>query len=180
MDVLDRLPGLRAGVENHPVSGVGDALRNGHLPGVGDQVREQVIPGHTELGQVRVVVARDYQDMNRRLRIYVTKSDCPGIRGHYRRRYLASRDTTEQAIGHEGILTSGPARRSSTYMVAMLRTRDAAPLCRALPVSLFCAAQGPVLRTCSRMAGWGVGGNGSGCGSHAWRRVVATFANARE
>ena len=35
MHVVDRLPGLRAGVENHPVAGVGDAFRDRYLPRVG-------------------------------------------------------------------------------------------------------------------------------------------------
>ena len=149
MDVLDRLPGLRARVEDHPVAGVGDAFRNGHFPGVGDQLSEQVIPGRAQLAQVRVVGARNYQDMDWCLWIYVTKGNCAGIRRDYRRGYLAGRDTAEQAIRHGGILTSGPPARSSTYMVAMLRTRGQLPLMQGLASHWLSVAQGLVLRTCS-------------------------------
>ena len=128
MDVLDRLPRLRPRVEDHPVAGVSDAFRNGHIPGVGHQVSEQVVAGRTQLSQVGVVGARNYQDMNGSLRIYVTKGNSAGIRRDNRRRYLAGRDTAEQAIRHRGILTSGPLARSGTYMVAMLRTRVQLPL----------------------------------------------------
>jgi hypothetical protein len=125
--VVDRLPGLRASIEHHSVTGVGDAFCDRHLPGVGDQLRQQVIASLAQISQVRMVDPRDYQHMDRRLRIYVSKGNCAGIRRHYRRRYLSGRDTTEQAIRHGAILTSGPPARSSTYMVAMLRTRAAAP-----------------------------------------------------
>src|SRR5215469_17916752 len=127
-----------------------------------------------------MVGARDHQHMDRRLGIYVTKGNCLGIGRHYRRRYLAGRDTAEQAIWHEGILTSGIPARSGTYMVAMLRTRGAAaPWCYTLPVTSFSFAQGPVLRTCSRMAG-GCGGCWKRLGSLVRRRSVATLANNRE
>jgi len=127
MNVLDRLPGLRTRIEDHSVASVGDAFSNCHLPGMSDQVSQQVTASRAQLSQIRVVGARDYQHMDGRLRIYVAKRNCARIRGHYRRRYLASRDTAEQAIRHGGILTSGPPARSGTYMVAMLRTRAAAP-----------------------------------------------------
>lgn len=179
MDVLNRLAGLRASVKHHPVAGVGDTFRNCHLPGMGDQVSEQVIPGRAELTQVGVVGARNHKYMNGSLRIYIAKSDCPRIRGNYRRRYLACRDTTEQAIWHRGILTSATPATSGTYMVAMLRTRGAAPLVHSHATSWPCVPQGLVLRTCSRMAG-GCGGNGSGLGSQVWRRCVATLAYDRE
>src|SRR5215469_10663549 len=93
-----------------------------------------------------MVGARDHQHMDRRLGIYVTKGNCLGIGRHYRRRYLAGRDTAEQAIWHEGILTSGIPARSGTYMVAMLRTRGAAaPWCYTLPLTsfFFCPGTGP-------------------------------------
>ena len=75
MNVLDRLPGLRTRIEDHSVASVGDAFSNCHLPGVRDDLRQQAIAGLTQLSQVRVVNPRDYQHMNRRLRIYVSKGN---------------------------------------------------------------------------------------------------------
>ncbi len=75
MHVVDRLPGLRARIEYHSVPRVGDAFCDGHLPGVGDQLSQQVIAGLAQLTQVRMVDARDYQHMDRRLRIYVSKGN---------------------------------------------------------------------------------------------------------
>jgi hypothetical protein len=80
VDVLDRLAGLRASIEDHPVASVGDALGNRHLPGMGNQLSEQAIASRAQLSQVRMVSARDYQHMDRCLRIYVPKGDCAGIR----------------------------------------------------------------------------------------------------
>ncbi len=80
MNVIDRLARLRARIEDHPVAGGRDTFRDCHLPGVGDQVREQVIAGRPQFTQVRMVGARDYQHMDRRLRIYVPKGNCAGIR----------------------------------------------------------------------------------------------------
>jgi hypothetical protein len=179
MDVVYRLPGLRARIENYPVAGVSDAFRHCHLPGVGDQLREQVITDRAQLSQVRMVGARDHQHMDRRLRIYVAKGNCAGILRHYGRRYLASRDTAEQAIRHGGILTSGIPARSGTYMVAMLRTRRAAPLVQGIATCWPCRTEELVLRPCSRKAG-GVWGDWKRLGSVVWRRSVATFANDRE
>lgn len=175
MHVVDRLPGLRARVENHSVAGVGNAFCYCHLSGVGDQVRQQVIAGRAQLSKVRMMAARDYQHMDRRLRIYVTKSNCAGIRGHYRRRYLPGGDPAEQAIRHGAILTSGTPARSRTYMVAMLRTRAAAPWCQGLTSCWLSVAQGLVPRTCSRMAG------GRGGSERVWKRGLATHCrNIRE
>jgi hypothetical protein len=80
MDVLDRLPGMRARIEDHSVASVGDAFRQCHLSGVGNQVSEQAIASRAQLSHVRMVGARDYQHMDRCLRIYIPKGDCAGIR----------------------------------------------------------------------------------------------------
>ena len=74
--VVDRLPGLRARIEHHSVAGVGDAFCDRHLPGVGDELRQQVIASLAQLSEVRVVDPRDYQHMDRRLGIYVSKGNC--------------------------------------------------------------------------------------------------------
>jgi hypothetical protein len=110
------------------------------------------------------------------LRIYVAKRNCARIRGHYRRRYLTGRDAAEQAIRHGGILTSGPPARSWTYMVAMLRTRAAAPLEQGLACRWPCVALGLVLHTCSRVAG-GVWGEWKQLGRVVRRCIVATLAS---
>jgi hypothetical protein len=144
---------------------------------MGDQVSEQVIARRAQLSQVRMVGTRDYQHMDWCLGIYVAKGDCAGIRGHYRRRNVASRDTAEQAIRHGGILTSDTPARSGTYMVAMLRTRAAAPpCCRASSVDGLASPRELVLRTCSLMAS-GVWGEWKRLGSVVRRRIVATLAS---
>lgn len=76
MHVVDRLAGLRARIENHSVAGVSNTFCDCHLPRVGDQLRQQVIAGLAQLSQVRVVDARNYQHMDWRLRIYVSKGNC--------------------------------------------------------------------------------------------------------
>jgi hypothetical protein len=179
MDVIDRLPCLPPGIENHSVAGIGDAFFNCHLPRMGDQVSEQVTVGRAQLSHVRMVIDRNDQYMNWGLWIYVPKGDCARIRRHYRRWYVAGGDTAEQAIRHGGILTSGTPARSWTYMVAMLRTRGAAPLVQSHAQLPALCCQGLVLRTCSRTTS-GCGGCWKRLGSVVWRRDVATLANIRE
>ena len=175
MHVVDGLPSLRAGVENHSIAAVGHPFRDRHLSGVGDQVRQQVVAGCTQLSQVGMVGARDHQHVDWCLRIYVAKGNCLGIGRHYRRRYLAGCDTAEQAIRHEGILTSGIPARSWTYMVAMLRTRGAAPWCYTLPVTSFSL---PRDRSSARARAWLVAW---GVLEAAWKHGPATQCrNTRE
>ena len=100
MHVGDGLPGLGAGVEHHPVAGLGDALGHGYLVGMGHDIGQEPVACGRQLGQIRVVVARDHEDMDGSLRINVAEGDGARISGHYGRRYLSGRNTAEQTVGH--------------------------------------------------------------------------------
>ena len=103
----DRLPGFGTGVEHEPVPAVGDALRDGDLVRLGDELVEQAVTGAGQGGDVRVVVARDYQDVRGRLRVDVPESEDPLTVKHHRGRDLPGRDTAEQALWHTTIIVAG-------------------------------------------------------------------------
>jgi hypothetical protein len=126
VDVSDGLAGLWAGIEDHAVATVRDALADSDLVGMRDNVGEQIAASGREFGQVRVVVARDHQDVDGSLRINVTESDRSGIARYDRRRYFSGRNTAEQALWHLEILTCTRPAGPLTYMVA-LRTHGAPP-----------------------------------------------------
>lgn len=162
MDMVDRLPGLRAGVEDHSVAGVGDALGDRHRDGVRHQLPQQARLGRAQFREIRVVLSRDDQHVDRRLRVYVSKRDDTGIRRDDRRRCLAGRNTAEHAIRHRGILTVGPPAGAFTDMVALLRTREQPPLLQCLASYRLVRRSGT--GSCARareVAGMGCGGNGS-------------------
>jgi len=104
MRVRDGLTGLYAGVEDDPVAAVGDALGNGHLVGMRDEIGQQPVTSSRQLGQIGVVLPRDHQNVDGRLRINVAKGDRALVAGHYGRWYLGGRNTTEQTLGHAGDL----------------------------------------------------------------------------
>jgi hypothetical protein len=66
--VMYGLARVSAGVEDHTVSGIGDAFSHRHPMRLGRDLGEQSLVGGYG-SQVAVVIARNYQDMNRRLRI---------------------------------------------------------------------------------------------------------------
>ena len=68
------LAGVPTGVEDHTVSGFGDAFSHCHLMGLGRDLGEQALVGG-DGGQVAMVIARNHQHMNRRLRIYVAECE---------------------------------------------------------------------------------------------------------
>lgn len=159
MDVLDRLPGVGAGIEDNPVTGIGEALGDRNLCGVGDEFGQQAPLRCAERGQVRVVVARNDEHVDGSLRVNVTEGNRAGIRRDYRRGYLPSRYTAEQAISHVAILSSGPPSGAQTYKVAMLRTLGAPPLwCNGLASYWLPSLRDSVMRGSSGKTGWGVGG----------------------
>jgi hypothetical protein len=100
MHVADGLPAVAAGIEDDPVARLGDALGGRYLVRVPHQIRQQPGVRGGQVGQIGVVIARDDQHMNRRLRINVAESDRPGIFGHYGCRYVSSCDPAEQAVRH--------------------------------------------------------------------------------
>jgi len=102
--VVDGLPGVRPGVEHHPVAVAVDAL--GYRDGVrvGDNVTQQPVAGGCQIGQIGVMSARDNKHVYWRLRIDIAEGNRPVITGHYGRRYLAGGYCAEQAVGHAGDL----------------------------------------------------------------------------
>ena len=74
MHVVNGLARVSAGIEDHTVSGIGDAFSHCHLMGLGRDLGEQSLVGG-QGGQVAVVIARNHQHMNRRLRIYVAECE---------------------------------------------------------------------------------------------------------
>ena len=103
----DRLPGFGTSVEHDPVPAVGDALRDGDLVRLGDELVEQAVTGAGQGGDVRVMVARDHQDVRGRLWVDVPESDDALTVKHHRGRDLPGRDTAEQALWHTTIITAG-------------------------------------------------------------------------
>ena len=65
VDVADCLAGAGAGVEDDPVAVLSNALGDGHLVRMGNEVGQQPCFGGRELGQVRVVLARNHKYVNR-------------------------------------------------------------------------------------------------------------------
>lgn len=128
MDMIDSLPAVGTGIEHDPVAVSGQALGDRHLVRVRDQVGQQAAARRAQLGQIRVVGARDNEHVYGCLRIDITEGDRPVITGHYDRRYLVGGNGAEQAVRHAEILTCGGSRGPPTYMVALLRTHGAPPL----------------------------------------------------
>ena len=122
MDVADGLARVRAGVKDHPVAPVRDALGDRDIVGMRDDLRQQVLLGRGQFAQASVVGPRDNENVYRCLRIDVTERDSPIIARHYRRRNIGCRNAAEQAVGHGQILTCAGSETLATYMVAVLRT----------------------------------------------------------
>lgn len=100
MDVPDGLAAMDSGVENDSVPAVSDALRYRDLVGVRDEVGQQTLSGRRQCPQIRVVLARDHEDVDGSLRIDVTEGDRRGSAGHDSGRYFGSGDAAEQTIRH--------------------------------------------------------------------------------
>jgi RNA polymerase sigma-70 factor (sigma-E family) len=161
VDVLDRLPCLRTGIEDDSIPAVRDALGGRYLFGMGHQVGQQAIIRGSELGQVRVMIARDHQHVHRSLRVDIPKGDRSGMSRHNRGWYLAGRYATEQAIRHGAILTSTRPTRARTYMVALLRTHGAPPLGCNGPARCWLSVAKRLVTRGPSLAVVGCGGNGS-------------------
>ena len=127
MHVGDGLPGLCTCVEDDPVSAIGYALGYRYLVSMRDDIGEEPLTSGRQLGQGRVMIARDHEDMDWSLRIDVTECNRARIARHDSRRYLGGGNATEQAVGHWQILTCTGPTAPPTYMVAVLRTHGAPP-----------------------------------------------------
>lgn len=104
--VTDRLPGFLAGVEHDPVSAVSDTLGGGDLVRLGDELVEQAISGAGQGGDIRMMIARDHQDVRGRHGIDVAEGDDPLAVKHHRGRDLPGYDPTEEAVWHTPIIVA--------------------------------------------------------------------------
>lgn len=95
MRVRDSLPGMAARIEDNAVTSAGDTLGQRDLMRLCHHLGQQPVSGRHEAGKVRIVRLGNYQDMNRRLRIDVTKCERVLAFEHTARRDLTSRDSAE-------------------------------------------------------------------------------------
>src|SRR5882724_1098941 len=101
--VRDRLPGVWPRIEDNAVPAVFYALRRRDLAGNGDELIQQAlarVAGGSQRGHVRVVIAGDHQDVDRRLRVYITESYHSLSVGHLCGRDIPGCDSAEQALWH--------------------------------------------------------------------------------
>jgi len=104
VDVAHGLTCGGAGVEHNAVPVIRDALGHRDIASMGDQIAEQARIGGRQLGQVRIVSARDNKHVYGSLRIDIAECDCPVILGHYARRHVGDCNGAEQAVRHAGDL----------------------------------------------------------------------------
>jgi hypothetical protein len=71
-----------------------------------DQLIKQAVTLAGESRHVRIVVARDHQDMRGRLWVDITESDYSLTVQHYRGLDLSGRDPAEQAVWHSTIIVA--------------------------------------------------------------------------
>jgi hypothetical protein len=143
VDVTDCLPGAGAGVEDDPVTLVGNSLGDRHFMRVSDEVCKQSGFRGGELGQICVMLARDDKYVNGCLRVDIAERHCARVSRNYGRGYLGGRNAAEQAVRHSPILTCGRSAAPLTDMVAVLRTHGAPPLwCNGLASFWLSVAQG--------------------------------------
>jgi hypothetical protein len=127
--VVNRLAGLRPGVEHHPVPGLGHARAGRDQGRLRCKLVKQAITGLGERRQVRMVLSRDNQHVHRRLRVYVLERDGARALQHARRRDLPRRDATKQAVNHDADLNLCHADRAADiYGCTTAKPRRTIPL----------------------------------------------------
>jgi len=119
--MLDCLPGLRARIEDNPVSRLVDSGRHGDLVRLGCDLFQQASACPGQLGKIGVVIFRYDKHMGRRLRAVIAERYRARTLQHPHRRGLARRDAAEETVAHTTILTCDASARLPTYMVALLR-----------------------------------------------------------
>src|SRR5215831_1169273 len=129
MGVEHRLPGLRPGVEDHPVPGLAHPFVPGDLVRQGGHLVQQAVVGGGEFGEAGIVVLRYDKHMGGRLRVDVPEGKGAGRLGHALGRDIPRNDRAEKAVRHGAILACNPPNRPPTYMVAWLRILGARPHC---------------------------------------------------
>jgi hypothetical protein len=123
------LPGLRPGVEDHPVPGPAYPLVLSDLVRQGRHLVQQTVIGRGEGGQIGDVLLRYDQHMGGCLGVDVTERKGAGRLGHTLGRDVARDDPAEKAIRHGAILACYPPNRPPADMVAWLRIFGARPYC---------------------------------------------------
>lgn len=133
---------LRARVEDHTVAAVRDALRNSYLVGMRNEVGQQTVADRRKLSEIRMMIARDHEDVDGSLRIDVAERDRSRLAGHNRRRYLGTRNTAEQALRHGGDLNVYRAGGAVHIYGCSANPRCTAPLVQRPRQLLASVAQG--------------------------------------
>lgn len=109
MNMIDRLPAVRAGVQHHAESAcVRFPDRGSDL----QQFRSKRRVGVRERGHVVMVVTRDNEDMDRCFGIDVVERDNPLAFVDERRRHLTGGNLAKQATHGSIVFPSGPSRRA--------------------------------------------------------------------
>ena len=104
VDVEDRLPRLRPGIEDDTVATGRDPLGVRYLLGLERHLGQQVSVGAGERGKVRVMILGDDQDVRGGLRVDVTKREGAATFSHPLGRDIARDDLAEEAISHGAIV----------------------------------------------------------------------------
>jgi len=112
MNVGHGLPRLLAGVEDHAVAGLADAVGRRDLARLADHLGEQPAVGGGERRDVRVMILRDDEHMNRGLRVDVAKREYAVGFADHGRGDLTGDDGAEQAVSHTKILEGRTRRRA--------------------------------------------------------------------
>src|SRR5215469_18891487 len=161
MDMLDRLAGLGASVEDDPVTTLGDTLSDRNLMCVRREGGQQALIGHSELSQIGVVRPRDDKHVNRSLRIDIAEGDSPLITRNYRRRYFGGGYGAKQAVSHaEDLNVCQACGAADIYGCTTANPRCTTPLVQRPRQLLASVAQGRVMRgRCCQNRDVGVGGS---------------------
>jgi hypothetical protein len=162
MSMRHGLPGLRAGIEYDPVSGFVDPRGGRHQVGLLGHLVEQPITGGGQRDKVGIVISRNYQHMNRSLRVDITERYSARAFQHANCRDVTRGDAAEKALCHAADLNLCPAQSPiDIYGCTTANPRRTTPLDTARQSLAF---RGPV--RCprqSRRCGLsldGLGGNG--------------------
>ena len=94
MHVVNGLPGVSAGVEDHTVSSLGDPFCYRYRMRLRGHLGEHSVVSR-DGGQVAIVISRNHQHMSGRLRIYVAECECAFALKYERSRYLAGGDSAK-------------------------------------------------------------------------------------
>jgi hypothetical protein len=109
VDMWHGLPGFGASIEDHPVPRLVDSLRHRYGVGLLGELFEQPVPGASERDKVTIVACRNYQYMNRSLRVDIAERHRARTLQHPSCRDVTGGDATEKALCHAADLNLYPA-----------------------------------------------------------------------